>query len=307
MEKRIFALLPLLLLTSCSNKNLTNLTIVSASGAPSLAFYKYALDDHFETNNEPSNIIAMMAKQTKDITILPTNAGIQAIVNKKLNYKIASTITFGNLFIASTGNDDDGTMDKNDYIVLFQKGSFPDVMFHSIYGASLDEGIHYVATAKEAAACLKTGINLSSNNEKVDYVLLAEPALYSVISTSQGRKEYANIQELYKQKSGGYDVFQASIFVSNSANKDEVDNLLSNIERDINEGLNNPYIIKEELLKSPTSESVYGCKPEVASTVTKNGNRMGLGFKNAFENKNAIDKFLEHFNIGKTNEEIYFK
>lgn len=307
MKKSIFALLPLLLLTSCSQQSLTNLTIVSASGAPAIAFYKFVLDSHFETNNEPSNIVAMMAKQTKDVAILPTNAGIQAIVNRNLNYKIAATITFGNLFVAATGNDDDGVMDENDYIVLFQKDSFPDVMFHSVYGNNLDNGIHYVSTAKEAAACLKTGINLSSKNEPVDYVLLAEPALYSILTTTEGRSEYANIQDLYRSKTGGYDVFQASIFISNSANKEDVDNLLSDIKKHVDEGINNPSLIKEELLKSSSSEFVYGCKPEVAESVTRNGNRLGLGFKNAYENKEAIDKFLESFNIGKTNEEIYYK
>ena len=49
----------------------------------------------------------------------------------------------------------------------------------------------------EAAAYLK------KCGADVDYVVLAQPALYGVLSTTPGRSQYANLQELYKQNHQG--------------------------------------------------------------------------------------------------------
>ena len=44
----------------------------------------------------------------------------------------------------------------------------------------------------------------------------------------------------------------------------------------------------------------------MAENVLRNNNGMGLGFKLAKPNKEAIDNFLALFNIEETDEEIYF-
>ncbi|MBQ0008960.1 MAG: hypothetical protein KBS97_01630 [Firmicutes bacterium] len=303
MKKISLLLLPTMLLTGCNSKG--ELRIVSPTGAPAIAFYNYSTSDSFQTNSDPSNIIPMMLNKTVDIAVLPTNAGIQAITGKKVDYKIAATITFGNIFIGATGNDDDGIMDADDYIVSFQKGAVPDKIFHYVYGDSLDNALHYVSNGQEAAKCLKTGKNLA-DNETVDYVVLAEPALTSVISTTDGRTVYANLQELYKVKSGNLQIFQASLFVSNKLERNIVDSFLSSLEKDINDGLANPELIQKGLSANSAAEVLYGIKPEQAKAVTANNNGMGLGFALAKDNKEAIDLFLSLFGIGATNEEIYY-
>ncbi len=54
------------------------------------------------------------------------------------------------------------------------------------------------------------------------------------------------------------------------------------------------------------AQSLFGVAPKMAAKVTKNGNRMGLGYKRAKENKEGIDKFLSLFGIDATSEEIYY-
>lgn len=294
----------MLLLSGCSSKG--ELKIVTPTGAPAVAFYNYSTSESFQTNSDPSNIIPMMLNETVDIAVLPTNAGIQAILGKKVNYKIAATITFGNIFIGATGNDDDGIMDADDYIVSFQKGAVPDKIFHYIYGDTLDNALHYVSNVQEAAKCLKTGKNLAEDGNTVDYVVLAEPALTTVISSTPGRSVYANLQELYKVKSGNLQIFQASLFVNNKLEKNAVDTFLASLEKDINDGLANPELIQQGLAKNSASEALYGINPEQAKAVTANNNGMGLGFAKAKDNKEAIDLFLSLFGIGATNEEIYY-
>ena len=82
------------------------LKILCPTGAPAVAFYNYAKDSNFETNSVPKNIVSEMNQNsTKDIIVIDTVSGLKAI-NNGAPFKIASTITFGNFYIASTGNDD---------------------------------------------------------------------------------------------------------------------------------------------------------------------------------------------------------
>lgn len=291
------------LLAGCAAPYEHNLTIITPTGAPSLAFYNYVKDANFETNNDASNIVPMMVKGQKDIVVLPTNVGVNAIVNKKVDYKIAATITFGNLFVASTGNDDNDQLDKDDYIVLFQQGSVPDLVFHGVFGKEYDDSIHYVSNAKAASQCLMTGKNIESENEPVDYVLIAEPAFTTVKGKNEKVKEYANIQTLYKEKFDS-EIFQASVFVKSGV---DATSFLSSLEGDIKAALNNGDVLAEKLAEADNAEAVFGVNPTVAANVTKNGNGMGLGFKLAKDNKEGIDKFLKVFNIDATSEEIYYK
>ena len=307
MKKTLLLLLASIAITGCSsNEEGTNLRIVSPTGAPAVAFYNYSTSDNFQTNSDPSNIIPMMLNETVDVAVLPTNAGIQAIVGKKVNYKIAATITSGNIFIGATGNDDDGVMDADDYIVSFQQGAVPDKIFHYVYGNTYDNALHYVSNGQEAAKCLKTGKNLAEDGKAVDYVVLAEPALTTVISSTPGRTVYANLQELYKVKSGNLKIFQASLFVNNKLERNVVDKFLEDLEKDINAGITNPEIIQQGLAANSAAEALYGIKPEQAKVVTANNNGMGLGFAKAKDNKEAINLFLSLFGIGATNEEIYY-
>lgn len=303
MKKILLSIASMTLLAGCAVPYEHNLTIITPTGAPSLAFYNYVKDANFETNNDASNIVPMMVKGQKDIVVLPTNVGVNAIVNKKVDYKIAATITFGNLFVASTGNDDNDQLDKDDYIVLFQQGSVPDLVFHGVFGKEYDDAIHYVSNAKAASQCLMTGKNIESENEPIDYVLIAEPAFTTVKGKNEKVKEYANIQTLYKEKFNS-EIFQASVFVKSGI---DATSFLSSLEGDIKAALNNGDVLAEKLAQADNAEAVFGVNPQVAANVTKNGNGMGLGFKLAKDNKEGIDKFLKVFNINATSEEIYYK
>lgn len=303
MKTKLILLTTVTLLAGCSSKPAYehNLSIISPIGAPALAFYNYAEDENFETNREASNIVPIMKQGLKDVVVLPTNVGVNAIEKQNVDYKIAATITFGNLFIASTGHDEDEVMDKDDYIVLFTKGSVPDLLFHSIYGNELDEGIRYVRNNEDAVTCLKTGHD-DINNGTPDYVLVAEPGFTSAKAAKENVNEYIDLQKLYKEKYEA-EIFQASVFIKNGV---DASLFLSSLEEDINKAIENPDIIGEKLSEIENPQGVFGVPPEMASKVTKNGNRMGLGFKLAKENKEGIDKFLSVFSISETSEEIYY-
>ena len=323
MKSKLFVL-PLLAiaLTACQNQNSSSecncssykylgseLSIISPTGAPALAFYNYATNPQFETNAVPTNIVATMNAGQKDIVVLPTNAGVQAIVNKNAPYKIAATLTFGNFYIASMGNDTNNTMDANDTILLFQKNNVPDKIFHYVYGDTLDSALHYVEAVSDVAKAAISGTFVdpdTGTNMTPNYVLIAEPALSTVRTKKRNIFVYADLQEEYKKKSNNLEIFQASVFVKNDAKYHFVDAFLSSLKKDVEAMLKDSKVLKEGLAQSSQSETIYGVAPETAVEVLEEGNGMGLGFKYAKENKASIDQFLSLFNIATTDEKIYY-
>ena len=306
----------LLSLTSCGTVDTSSLKIVTPTGAPSIAFYKEVGNVNFETNSTPSNIVAMMTSSSnKDIVVIDTVSGIKAI-NNGAPYLLAANITFGNFFIASTGKDDDGIMNEGDKIVLFGQSQTPDLLFHYLYGEGFDSNIEYVANATAAAQCLASGKNVSTSSE-IDYVFLAQPALYTILNNTNaptyGKASiYKNIQEEYKAKTNNQELVQASVFVRKSDDKDYNKMLkayLENLNQAINEAIENPALVKESMdqISSEEVTSIFQINSNAAKAVLEDNNGLGLGYKKALDNKQSIDSFISLFNLGETNEEVYFK
>ena len=304
MKKR-YLLLTLLYLTSC-NVDHSSLKIICPTGAPSLAFYNTL---NFETNSTPSNIVSMMnGNSNYDVVVIDTVSGIKAI-NNGANFKLAATITFGNFYIASTGNDEDNIMDKDDTIILFGQNQSPVLLFDKIYGEGFK--IEYVTNVQDAAKCLVTGTNMISKSV-VDYVFIAQPALYTVLNNANaptfGKASiYANIQEEYK-KITDKDLVQASIFVNNNSDPKVIKSFLKDLENDINSLIDEPSLLSEKIdYNNQEVTTKFGVQFAACEKLIKENNSIGLGYKAAIENKNNIDVFISLFNMGNTDEEIYFK
>ena len=307
MKKLALLAVPLLLLTACQKSE--TIKIICPTGAPAFAFYKEATNSNFETNSVPKNIVAMMNKSSeKNVVVIDTTSGVQAIKNGA-PYKLAATITFGNFYIASTGKDDNDTMDPGDKIVLFNKGATPDLLFHYLYGNTYDEGIEYVTAVSDAATCLISGKNATTASE-IDYVFIAQPVLLNALAKNTNAKKYVDVQDAYKTKSGGKSLIQASVFVKDGTQKNSIKKYLSSLEDDVNKALENPDLIKESISQLPEEEATakYGVKAELAVKALKDNNGLGLGFKSGLSIKADIDAFLKDVqNIEATSEEIYYK
>ena len=293
-------------LVSCT----TALSVVTPTGAPALAFYNYAGLNNFETNANPANITAYMAAESKDFVVLPTNAGVKAIIDNNLPYQLAATITFGNFYVVSMGNDDDENgMDAGDTILLFQKNNVPDKIFHYVYGNDLNSGIHYVNAVSDATQAVLTG-QFSDPDDGLtytpNYVLLAEPALTNALSKKQTISVYADIQAKYKEVSGNKEIFQASVFVRNAVKKEDKDTFLKCLKKDIENALADPTMMTEGLNRDTAPSETFGVAPAMAETVLEKNNGMGLGFKYARENKEAIETFLSIFNLKDIDEKVYY-
>lgn len=321
MKKYLSLIAVALALTACNTNSSnqgtgefdrTSLSIITPTGAPALAFYNYSGSERFETNSNPAEgIIPQMVTGQKDVVVLPTNAGMQAILNKKAEYQIAATITFGNFYLVSMNNDTNKTLDADDTILLFQKGNVPDKVFHYVYGDDYNSNIHYVSAVSDAAAAVNAGFFADAetgNNVVPNYVLLAQPVLTTVLNKNadKGYAVYADMQAKYKEKSNNQALFQASIFVKKSLDRKVVTSFLDSLKADIDAAIKNPEVIQEALKDAQDAQTVYGIAPAMATTVTKNNNGMGLGFERAINNKEAVETFLKLFGIEGFDEEVYF-
>ncbi len=313
MKLKHLLLIPLLLLSSCnSNVDTSTLKIVCPTGAPSIAFYKESENPNFETNSTPSNIVSMMnSNSDKDIVVIDTVSGIKAI-NNGAPYKICANITLGNFFIASTGLDEDNTMNKGDTIILFGQNQTPDYIFHYLFEDKFDDSIEYVTNVQDASKCLASGKNLITKST-VDYVFIAQPALYTILNNqtapTYGKSSvYLDVQEEYRKKSGGLSLIQASVFVKETSDKNKVEAYLKELKNNINLAIQTPEVIIEPISKvgEELALSLYGVNLNVAKNVLLDDNKLGLGYIEAKDNKEAIDNFISLFGVEDTNEEIYY-
>lgn len=314
--KKILIILLSLVLFGCSIKEekTDKLSIVVPTGAPSLAFYDQLDNDKFNTGDAQSIMPELKSDNGSDIIVIDTVNGIKAL-NSGAKYKLAANITFGNFFIASTDHDKNGTMDEGDYIVVFSQGATPDLIFHYIYGDDLDSSIHYVQAVTDAATCLIKGINILDDsrdiNEEpyVDYVMIAEPALTTAMAQNEKISIYANMQQEYMLKSDGNQMIQASVFVSDRLTNKQIDEFLASLKEKIDDLAMNAEIFAEATssLSDAEVKEIFGIPNSKIATKVIKKNLIGLGFKNAYYNKEAIDEFVSIFGLEKTNEEIYYK
>ena len=308
MKKYVFALLPLVLLCSCESNEKLTLTVACPSGAPALSMYEHLRDENVEISNAQT-VSSYFQAGSKDIIILPTNAGAKMIQKTNAPYKLAATVTFGNFFLASTGNDSNNTLDKDDYVVVFQQNNIPDLLFKYVYGTDYTN-VHYVADVNAASRCLISGKNESDSNAEAAYVLVAQPVLSVALQQNTNASIYSNIQELYKSKSGGKRITQASIFVNNSVNEKKARNFLREIKDDVEDLLHEPSeldeAIRESGLESETVASKIG-NPTIIKNLLQNGNTIGIGFQWADVNKSDIDAFLNTLGQDSTTDSVYFK
>ena len=320
MKKHLIFLLPALFsLSACgaSDENQGNgyvldLVCATPTGAPAMAFYKYlnSPEEKLDINDSGANVIGYLAEGSgKDIVVAPTNGGLMAILNKNVPYKIAATLTFGNFYLASTGKDTNGTLDPEDYVVGFQEANVPGRVFKYAYSSLGLSNVHWVDEATDAAKCLITGKNEKDDQHDVSYVLVAEPALTRALAKNAAASVVESVSQRFKSVSGGKEITQASIFVSNSADKAKVNLFLANINRDVTEFTANPYVLAPYIkdMFPQLIESKLKANAAELVEMTLNGNRMGLGYKNALENKESIENFMSLWGISSIDEAVFYQ
>ena len=81
---------------------------------------------------------------------------------------------------------------------------------------------------------------------------------------------------------------------------------LNDLKGDIEDAIADPSKMSAGMSKIEDAATVYGVAPQMAENVLRKNNGMGLGFKLAKDNKEAIKTFLGIFGINNVDEKIYY-
>ena len=318
MKKLLMIMLFLLVISGCGEKASQDqpveekpLSIVTPKGAPVLAFYDRIGDENYTRVTADAISALWTGDASPDVLVVDLTSGINAIRNGA-EYKVGAILTFGNYYLAATGNDEDGTLGSDDLIVLFgNENMLPNRLWHYLFGDEYDESLLFEADAAAAAAALTKGV--FSDGTPVDYVLVAQPAAFAALKNNEKASIYLDIQKEYKDRSG-MDMIQATAFISDRVSNEQANAFLEELEASINEAVGDPEKLAEGLSIYSGDEAMaqYGFNPDVVVNVFKQknalgGNGMGLGYAKAYEIKDQIDAFLNIFGIPATDETFYIQ
>ncbi len=115
---------------SASSSSSYDYSITCPAGAPAAAFARYASNDSLTIASDTSLVRAAFTTAESDFIVFDSSNGLKLAGD---NYKLVRMVTFGNLYVVSTGNDEDGVLDDDDYVLSYGENLIPDLAFKAVY------------------------------------------------------------------------------------------------------------------------------------------------------------------------------
>lgn len=107
--------------------------VVTPKGAPSAAFARYASDTEKLSLESPDNVKAQFSSAEAGFVVFDSVNGLKLSKNFGDTYELVRMVTFGNLYLVSTGHDSDNVISDSDYIVGYGENLIPDLAFKAVY------------------------------------------------------------------------------------------------------------------------------------------------------------------------------
>lgn len=217
--KIMLFLLLTLLITGCSVKEETKLSILVPMGAPSIAVIPILKDDVHSINlvsgTDPLQAALISPNPQYDIIIAPVNLGATLISKNSSQYRLWGVVTWGNLYIVG---ENESVLKEEGILALFGENAVPQKIFDSVKSKiELTLTPAYFPSVNDAQAQLLT--------QKVRAAMLAQPLAAATIAkakeSGKDLKIIANLQDLWKESTGTENYPQAAIFVLESSYKSD--------------------------------------------------------------------------------------
>ncbi len=277
--------------------------VYSPSGAPTLAFYDQGKTGTFSTNTTPANVLAQLQTDNYGMVVFDFYNGLKSIKTNTSNYKLAKILTGGNLYLVGINKTSAPT--KDDYIVSFGQNLVPDIVYKKIYGDEIATATHYVGAVADAQGVLTSGLH---EGNPVDYVLIAQPALYATLS-NQGAATYgklsviASLRTEWKTLTGQDAIPQAGLFVNTeyyANHKQFFDDQFDLIDERIDTCINDPLTMKQKIdsdLDTDSQKALFGFTSQIAYNVqTSETSPNGFALVSGDEQVD-IQEFLTSINV----------
>lgn len=292
MTKRILiSLLSIAFLASCGGGNSSqteesDITFISPTGAPALAFYDQGNNKNYATNSTPSLVLAELQANYYDVVVAPVFGGLKSIKANSADFALAEVVTGGNFFLVGVNKEAGELPTSSSYIVAFAEQDVTGMVFKKLAQEKWNigtENVHFVSGAADTLPILKNGKHASN---QVDFVLTAEPVFTNAKqSKDEGVTlvETYNIQNEWKTLTKQESLVQAGVFVRKSSlnsKPNKMKQFFVDLRARIKTALTNQDAVKTALheYNEDVKEQAkrFGFNENLAFNLLKNGNRFGL-------------------------------
>ncbi|MHB8097253.1 MAG: hypothetical protein ACYDEI_06350 [Erysipelotrichaceae bacterium] len=302
--KKIFSILLISLLVACTAKPLEweNLTILSPKGAPALSLVPLIQEnkDSIEFVDGTDVLSAELIKGEKDVIIAPVNLGA-ALSKKDSNpYRLYGIVTWGNLYLVSNA---DAALVESEPIAIFGEQAVPGLVFNSLKDQL---GQTFVPTAFNAV----TDVQGQLLSKSFNIGLMAEPLVTATIAKAKTLESplnltvYKDLQVLWQEKTGFDNFPQAAIYIKADISDEKLKQVEARLELMMAYNIelnNNPSMLETDI----TEELATTLGVPASKILTQAWDRMNVNVVKAEDNKEAIEAFLELFNLNGL-ENLYY-
>lgn len=306
--KKIFILLPLIMLTACGNSTsstslsststLEDIKIYSPDGAPALSLSKVVEEENIDLEivSDPTILPSKFSPNgDANFAVVPSN--MASLIYSKFGAQFLSTVTYGNLYMV--GMNEDVEIDYNDLIGKvvsnIGQGQVPDQIFKGIltkleipYEASTTpiEGkvaLTYMTSAAEMAGVLSTN--------KADYVIGGEPSVSPLLGALDNSYIVSDIQKEYGEAFDCESGFPQAVLIAKKgyveSNPDEVIQV-TNLVKEANEFLESDLETAKTNLINNGSNALKNINQEIVS-------RCNIVYKTKDTQRDAIETLFSIF------------
>lgn len=279
------------LMASCkSDKEQIVFSVIAPVGSPALAqtFMETTLpslgdnvtyDVEIVSGVDP--LIVAFGSESHEIIYAPTNLGAK-LISTGVPYKFAGTVVWGNLYLA-TGTDEEFTIEDLDGkdIIVFGRNATPDIVVQTVLDAytwDVKPTITYVADAGTAMS------EVVLDHSKI--VLLAEPVLsVASLPSKVANMKSIDLQAEWAKITGENSYPQAGIFVHNDLDKEIVNAYLLEVDKSINQALNNTAVVAQMAVDLKYGTFPY---PVLLSAIP----RSNLEFMSAIDSRTDLEIYF---------------
>ncbi len=328
MKKILFVTLTIALLAfifvGCSNQNnssdespdIVEISTIFPSGPSAISMAKMSkenlnLSDNIKVNYEVIKSTDLLSSkilsEEADLAVIPTTLASK-LNSKNIPYKLAASVVWGVLYIASNEDISSWQDLKGEEISLIGRGLTPDIMLRYLLNKNgidpeKDVKLNYLSGPQELAQAMIAG--------KTNVSVMPEPLLTVVLMKNNSIKAAIDLQEEWEEFSSTNSSYpQTSLVVKNDLynnHPDVVNQFLKTYEDAINWTNNNP---KQAAIYA--EELGIGLKSNIVEKAIPRSNIKFVTAKNAKPNIEDFLKILNNFSPesigGKLpNAEFYIK
>ena len=290
-------LLPLFLLSGCQETNSSTsgnvsggqkFSIICPKGAPAAAFARYGKDDFLELASA-QQVRSAFTTAEKDFIVFDSVNGLKLSGG---NYRLVRMVTFGNLYVVSTGHDEDSILEDEDTIFSYGEGLVPDLAFKAVHeGVTPD---HYGSDVSATSAVMTSGL---FEGKEIDYVISSYPPIFPAMKVNPSLTVHENVAVAFGEKYHTDGFPQAGLFIRNTLEEDAqsaeaISAFLEAFDQDVDDlikGGENAVSTLEAYGSIEEQADRFGFNADVLSAIQKDN---GLAFLESEKNPS-----LEEFGI----------